>query len=85
MTAPIYDLKRENYVLSSPLEAVRFQRTTLNFMGAVRNNAFRGANGVPLMDEFCTFISSKHVWRLAQNVVPEFRWAPRPSVEGWVS
>lgn len=84
MAAPTYDLVRGNYVLSNPLEAARFQRTSLDFMRAVRDNAFAGSEeGVRLMDDFCAFVSSKRVWRLAQNVVPEFRSAP-PSSDGSV-
>lgn len=80
MAAPTYDLVRGNYVLSKPLEAARFQRTSLDFMRAVRDNAFIGSKeGVQLMDDFCAFVSSKRVWHLAQNVVPEFRSAPGPS------
>lgn len=72
MAASTYDLVRGNYVLSNPLEAARFQRTALDFMEAVRSNAFQDKGGVQLMDNFCTFVSSPHVWHLAQNVVPEF-------------
>ena len=83
MAAPTYDLVRKNYVLSNPLEAARFQRTSLEFMEGVRSNAFQGVEGMRLMDHFCIFVSSKHVWHLAQNVVPEFRSAPVPSAK-WV-
>lgn len=81
MAAPVFDVVRANYDLSKPLEAARFQHTVLKFMEAVRSNTFRGAEGVQLMDDFCTFVSSKHVWRLAQNVVPEFRSDPGPPTE----
>lgn len=85
MAAPTYDLVRQNYVLSNPLEAARLQHTSLEFMEAVRSNMFQYGEGTRLMDEFCSFVSSSHVWHLAQNVVPEFRSAPRDSAEEYVS
>ena len=81
MAAPTYDLVRGNYDLSKPLEAARFQQTSLRFMEAVRKDAFQDKKGRRLMDEFCTFVSSKHVWQIAQNVVPEFRSAPGTPTE----
>ena len=79
MATPTYDFVRENYNLSKPLQALRFQQTCRHFMEGVRENAFQDAQGQQRMDDFCTFVSSKHVWQLAQNVVPEFRSAPIPS------
>lgn len=81
MAALTYDLLRGNYDLSKPLEAARFQQTSMHFMEAVRKDAFQDIKGRRLMNEFCTFVSSKHVWQLAQNVVPEFRSAPKPLTE----
>ena len=81
MAVPTFDLVRPNYDLAKPLEAARFQRTVMDFMEAVRSNTFRGAEGAQLMDDFCTFVSSKHIWRLAQQVVPEFRSDPGPPTE----
>lgn len=76
MASLFYDLERRNYNLSDPLEGPRLQRVPLEFMEDVRNNVFQGPHGLELMDKFCTFISSKDVWHLAQMVVPEFRSAP---------
>ena len=81
MAMPAFDLVRPNYDLAKPFEALRFQRTVLDFMEAVRSDTFRGAEGMQLMDDFCAFISSKHVWGLAQNVVPAFRSDPGPPTE----
>ena len=85
MDASAYDLVRGHYDLSKPLEAARFQRTAMDFLAGVRANAFHGPEGSRLMDEFCAFVSSRDVWRLAQNVVPEFRSAPAPSAKEWVA
>ena len=76
MAAPNYDLVRQNYILSNPLEAARLQCISREFMEAVRNNTFQNAKGAWLIDKFCFFVSSNHVWHLAQNVVPEFCSAP---------
>ena len=85
MDASAYDLERSHYDLSKALEAARFQRTAFNFMDGVRANAFQGPEGSRLMDDFCAFVSSRDVWRLAQNLVPEFRSAPAPSAKEWVA
>ena len=81
MTSPSYNLVRKNYDLSNPLKAARFQRTSLDFIKAVRDNAFQGAKRVKLMNNFCTFVSSKHVWHLTQMIMPEFRSALGPSAK----
>ena len=81
MASPFYNLVRKNYDLFNPLKVARFQRTSLDFIKAVRDNVFQGAERVKLMNDFCTFVSSKHVWHLAQMVVPEFRSVLDPSAE----
>lgn len=85
MDASTLHLVQRNYDLSKALEAAIFQRTTLNFMGGVRANAFSQPRGFRLMDDFCAFVSSPDVWCLAQNVVPEFRSGSAPVAKEWVA
>ena len=79
MAGRAFDLVRANYDLSKPLDAARLQRTSMEFMRAVRCDAFHDVDGARLMDDYCKFISSTHVWHLAQNVIPEFRSDPGTS------
>ena len=52
----------------------RFMRTSCEFIDLVRQDVFP-PEATPLLDQFCEFINSEHVWNLAQMVMPEFRSA----------
>ena len=68
-------LERIWYDYADPLSMARFMRTSREFMELVRQDAFRRPEDTPLLDQFCELVNSKHVWNLAQMVVPEFRSA----------
>lgn len=68
-------LERGTYDYAEPLSMGRFMRTSREFMDLVRRDAFHRPENTPLLDRFCEFVDSKHVWNLAQMVVPEFRSA----------
>ena len=53
----------------------RFIRTSGEFMDLVRQDAFQRPEDTALLDRFCELVDSKHVWNLAQMVIPEFRSA----------
>ncbi len=52
-----------------------FMRTSREFIDLVRQDAFQRPENTPLLDRFYELVDSKHVWKLAQMVVPEFRSA----------
>ena len=77
MASPLFDesrLQRSSYDYADPLSMARFMRTSCEFMDLVRHDAFPPQD-TPLLDQFCEFINSEHVWNLAQMIVPEFRSA----------
>ena len=77
MVSPLFDekkLERSSYDYADPLSMARFMRTSCEFMDLVRQDVFNPEDA-PLLDQFCEFINSEHVWNLAQMVVPEFRSA----------
>ncbi len=78
MNEPIFDpalLVSANYVISDPLETARLQSTVIQFMDLVRTGSIRVPESRELINEFCQFVDDIIVWRHAQMVVPEFRFA----------
>lgn len=67
-----FDLQFYNNLQAS-LDAAQCQRTILDFMALVRDDAFDSLGGGQLVKDFCGLVNHKDVWHLAEMVVPEFR------------